>query len=505
MNILFVNPSLRNGSSTKYLPVGIASVMTYVASKGFVFDFLDVDIDDLTNEEVATALRREKYDVVLTGAIVTHYKWIKWFTRCVRSIHPDSCIVVGNSVASSIPTVFLENSEADIAIIGEAEESVHEVLECLQSDKKFEQISGIAFKQNGQVIVNQKRNAKKRIDDFPMINWERFEVEKYFSKSYAGADGLVFEGDATPRVMPVVSARGCVFRCTFCHFVFWNDPYRYRTPESIVDEIKRNMSLYEANYINFWDDLTFGSLRQAERFVDHLLAEDISINWNAAIRTDLFGDPKHSVEKRKSVAKKFRQAGCLNLGFSLESANEEILKLMEKGVRREYFLEQVNILTEADITSSVSIVFGYPIETEKTIRETFGMCHEAGVYPSIGYLLPLPATKMYEYAVDEGFITDHDAYLDQITERQDLCINMTSLPDNEILGLIKEGADELNSQLQLGLEEGSLIRTGGYRNHTKKTAKDPQVLARGENELSLSYSAAVFKNDLTGLDDRDTG
>ena len=77
MNILFVNPSLRNGSPTKFLPVGIASVMTYVASKGFSFDFLDVDIDDLSDEEVENALQKKNYNVILTGTIVTHYKWIK--------------------------------------------------------------------------------------------------------------------------------------------------------------------------------------------------------------------------------------------------------------------------------------------------------------------------------------------------------------------------------------------------------------------------------------------
>ena len=503
MNILFVNPSLRNGSPTKFLPVGIASVMTYVASKGFSFDFLDVDIDDLSDEEVENALQKKNYNVILTGAIVTHYKWIKWFTRCARSIQPDACIVVGNSVASSIPHVFLENSEANIAIIGEGEETTYEVLKCVQENRNFDLISGIVFKRNGEIIRTPKRKAIKKIDDFPMVQWEFFNVEKYFEKSYAGADGLIFDGDKKPRVMPVVSARGCVFRCTFCHFVFWDDPYRFRKPESIIDEIKRNISSYGVNYINFWDDLTFGSLRQAENFVDNLLDEGISINWNAAVRTDLFGNPKYPLEKRRNVAEKFRKSGCLNLGFSLESANEQILEMMEKRVRREYFHEQVKILKEVGITSSVSVVFGYPIETKDTIQETFNMCLENGIYPSIGYLLPLPSTKMYDYALNNGFISNEDQYLDLITERQDLCINMTDLESEEILDAIKEGAAELNNQLQLGLDEGSLIKTGSYRNHTKKTSKNSSELERGENELSLSYSSAVFENKLGSGESKD--
>jgi hypothetical protein len=110
---------------------------------------------------------------------------------------------------------------------------------------------------------------------------------------------------------------------------------------------------------------------------------------------------------------------------------------------------------------------------------------------------------MYDYALNNGFISNEDQYLDLITERQDLCINMTDLESEEILDAIKEGAAELNNQLQLGLDEGSLIKTGSYRNHTKKTSKNSSELERGENELSLSYSSAVFENKLGSGESKD--
>ena len=45
---------------------------------------------------------------------------------------------------------------------------------------------------------------------------------------------------------------------------------------------------------------------------------------------------------------------------------------------------------------------------------------------------------MYEYAKKHGFITNEDGYLDAITERQDFCLNMTSMSDEEIMIKIKE-------------------------------------------------------------------
>ena len=64
------------------------------------------------------------------------------------------------------------------------------------------------------------------------------------------------------------------------------------------------------------------------------------------------------------------------------------------------------------------------------------MCLKAKVYPSIGYLLPLPATGMYDHALKHGFIKNEDKYLDSITERQDLCLNMTKMGDDEVKNLI---------------------------------------------------------------------
>ncbi len=491
--ILFVNPSLRLYSSTKFLPVGIASVMSFLKSCKIDFDFLDIDINDMEDKDVENFLEDNRYDIIMSGSIVTHYKWMKWFTKRARDYNRNATIIIGNSVAGSIPEIFLQNSSADIAVMGEGEITTAEVVQkILRGEENWEKVAGIAYKnKDGKIFVNEKRKGMKKLDDFPMINWDYFDTEKYFEKSYAGAHAI---DDKKVRVMPLVTARGCAFRCTFCHFVFWNDPYRYRSPENILLELKRNLVDYNCNYITFWDDLSFASLPQAERFADAILASGLKFNWNAAVRVDLFGNPKHSRERRLAVAKKFKSAGCLDLGFSLESANKEILEMMNKRIEAEYFLEQVRVLEEVGIHCSISVVFGYPIETAKTIKETFDMCFEAKIYPSMGYLLPLPATGMYEYAKENGFIVNEDAYLDSITERQDLCVNMTQMSDVDVKEYIAEGAAELNTKLGIGLENDKLIKTGGYNSHSKKSKL--KKLKREKNSLILNYSEAEFESGL---------
>ena len=488
--ILVINPSLRLHSTSKFLPVGVASVMTYLQNLGIEFDLLDIDIHEIEDNEVVEYLEENRYDIILTGSIVTHYKWMKWLTRKLRQFNPNAIIIVGNSVAGSIPELFLSNSDADIAVIGEGEITCGDLVSRIIKGQDWESIPGIAFKKNNTnaVKINERRKSIKKLDEFPMINWDKFDTEKYFQKSYASAKSIDVED---VRVMPVVTARGCAFRCTFCHFVFWNDPYRYRSPPNIIKEIKRNIENYDCNYISFWDDLSFASLPQAERFADAIIDSGLKFNWSAAVRVDLFGHTKHTFERRVDVAKKFKKAGCVSLGFSLESANKQILEMMNKRIEAQYFLNQVKLLDEIGITSMISVVFGYPIETPDTIKETFDMCLEAGIYPSIGYLLPLPSTGMYDYAMKNGFITDEDRYLDSITERQDLCLNMTQMSDEKVRDLIAEGAAEVNKTLKLGLAQDKLLKTGGYNKHTQK--KKIKKFKREKNSLILNYNEAEFE------------
>src|SRR3990172_7033499 len=474
--ILFVNLCLRCGGFTKLLPVGLAYVMTYFHENGYRFDLLDIDINEYDNSYVENFVKEKKYDFVLLGSIVTHYKWIKWFVKSVKKNNPKTDVIVGNSVGGSIPDVFLRNAPADAVVIGEGEITALELVDAIRLGKDLTKVEGIAFIDKNSEFFKTPARKVGKIDDIPMVNWDFFDVEKYLAKPPDAMDPE--ETESNIRAMPLATARGCSFRCTFCHFVFWNDPYRNRSPKLIIQEIKRNIEKYKANYINFWDDLSFASAKQVSRLVDEILASGLKFKWTAAIRADIFSRNHLSNEESLEVAKKMKQSGCFNVGFSLETGSEEILKMMNKKITVNEFNDTVRILRRAGIICNTSVV-----------------C----VYPSIGFLLPLPATGMWDYAKANGLITDEDKFLDSITERQDICLNMTKLSDEEIMEEIKSGAKKLNDILQLGLTEDRYIRTGrpvNYKSHKKlqkELPMNPDNIQRNENDFSFNYSAQEFK------------
>ena len=161
---------------------------------------------------------------------------MKWFTNKARYYNRNATIIIGNSVAGSIPEIFLKNSSADIAVMGEGEITTAEVVrKILRGEQNWEKVAGIAFKnKDGKIYINEKRKGVKKLDEFPMINWENFDTEKYFEKSYAGAHAINDKkGELCLWLQPEV-----VHLDVLCHFVFWNDPYRYRSPENILLELK---------------------------------------------------------------------------------------------------------------------------------------------------------------------------------------------------------------------------------------------------------------------------
>jgi radical SAM superfamily enzyme YgiQ (UPF0313 family) len=495
-SLLFVNPCLRRGSFTKILPVGLACVMTYFRHKGYNFDLLDIDINEYDDLYVENYVKENYYDFVLLGSIVTHYKWVKWFVNTVKKYHPDTKVIVGNSVGGSIPDVFLKHAKADAVVIGEGEITAVELVDAFRLGKDLNQVEGIAFMDQNNKFVRTPARKVGRIDDLPIVDWDFFDVQRYLANPPDFVDPD--EQEKNIRAMPITTARGCAFRCTFCHFVFWNDPYRNRSPHLILQEIKRNIEKYNVKYFNFWDDLSFASAKQVSKMVDAILESSLKFKWSAAIRADLFSRNHLSREESIQVAKKMKKSGCFSVGFSLESGNQEILEMMNKKIAVNEFYDTVQILREAEIICNTSVVFGYPIETKETIRQTFEQCLKAGVYPSIGFLLPLPSTVMWDYAKANGFIKDEDAFLDAITERQDICLNMTKLSDEEIMTEIKQGAKKLNELLQLGLTEETYIRTKRYQNYkshkklTKKFPLDPDNIKRNENDFNFNYSAQEF-------------
>lgn len=456
--LLAINLALRPESPVKIFPIGLAYVLSSVRRAGYEFDLLDIDLDRPSETEQQKKLSERPWDVVMLGCIVTGYGIVKRITAEIRQCAPNALIVVGNSVASSIPSIILTKTDADVAVIGEGDITIVDVLNKWLSNGNLEDVKGIWYKQDGRIYQNAERTVIEDINSIPLAFYDIFDVEAYIQAHIHSVGEPLPRDRASIRAFPVNTARGCVHKCTFCYHCFIGQKYRYRSAHSIIEEVKLLQQKYGINYIQLWDDLTFFSKKQIRKFVDLLLEEKVKVNWAGAVRGNLF---QHTNDL--ALLGKMRKAGCLILGYALESADQDILKDMNKKVSLDQFRKQKQLLDKAGISSGTSIVLGYPRETPETIAKTFEFCRELELYPSSGFLLPQPATRIYQWAVEKGFIADEEAYLMRLGDRQDLRLNLTGMTDREFNEAVIYWLRRLNKELNVGLDEKQLIKTGFRR------------------------------------------
>jgi len=460
MRILFINPSVRPDSKLIMPNVGLAYVMTAAQRAGFDFDLIDIDAHRYSDEEVGELIRKAKCDIVAVGTLVSVYGRMKQLFETIRLHHPKATIVVGNTLGTAIPKILLSRTKADVCVIGEGDVTFIDLLNALEEGRSLRTVPGIAFRENGEYVQTPQRPVIENIDTIPFPNYDLFEIEIYLKNSphwVANPDALPMAFDEIV-AFPVNSARGCPFRCNFCYHAFQERKYRFRSAESIVAEFKHWKTKYNINFVNFWDELTFHNIRTTEKFADAMIREDMGTWYVATCRSEPLVRRQGGLE----VAKKLKQSKCHGLGYALESGNPEILAFMNKANTVKEFIDQCQVLHDAAVDVYTSIIIGYPQESTETIDDTFRVCTEAQVYPSVGFLQLMPATPMYQLAIEGGFIKDEEEYLMRMGDRQDIRINMTKYDDEFLMEYTTKKLVELNRKLKTGVSEDSLIKTKRY-------------------------------------------
>lgn len=433
--VLILNIALRPQSIGRYFSVGIGYIATAMKKTNISFDIYDNELMRNSDEEVYSFLRQNVYDVYMLGTLITGYKTVKRYAEWIRAINPNAIIIAGNSVASSIPELLLRNTEVDIASLGEGDVTTIELLNTIEAHGDLKDVAGIAYLEEGVYIQTQEREVIDNLDELGFIDYSLFDYDSYIRIAATEFQEPLPVPKAMFRPIDFSTGRGCVANCTFCYHCFKKEYRKYSVPV-VMRFLKELVDKYHVNYVNFSDDLTFYSKQQVKEFCTEMINQGINIAWTATCRANLLQEPE-DVE----IAKLMKKSGCWQIGFSLENADPEILKMMNKHITAEQFKKQTLIFHEAGITTLTSIIIGYPTETRDTILKTFQTCADVNMYPSPGFLQPYPGSEMYIYAVKTGHIKDEVEYIESLGERKELNVNLTQMSEVDILKAALEGLE----------------------------------------------------------------
>jgi len=183
------------------------------------------------------------------------------------------------------------------------------------------------------------------------------------------------------QTLPLLSSRGCPHSCAFCSERLLYKKFRHHSPHYLLEQIRLLKHKYKISNFVFLDSLINYNRDWLASFCDLLIKNDLRINWEAQMRIEKGFPPV--------LAKLMKKSGCYNLFIGLESASDTVLSAMHKGFDIGSALGFFKTLKTAGLHFEISLIFGYPAETEKEFKETIKfIINNKGTIPKIAQANP---------------------------------------------------------------------------------------------------------------------
>lgn len=437
MKILLINPPIREWSKPNIVPLGLGYIASVLRNCGHRVEVLDINGYRWPDEQIEERIKNAKFDIVGIGAIITVYKKVKWLIFLLRKYHPSKVIMVGGSVGTSIPEIILKKTQADIVCMGEGEETVVDIVNCIEDGKDLKAVDGIWFKEkSGSIYRNNPRKTIADLDTIPFPAWDLFPMDTYLRNPVGAANRNKWDNGAAVKeallTMNLIGTRGCPYKCIYCYHDFMGHRYRHRSAQNIVSEISFLYENYGVEAVHFLDDEFCMKKEFVFAFCDAMKKKfNGKITWGCAGRVNLMTE---------ELLIAMKEAGCELVGYGIESGSQKMLDLMKKGVTVQQAKKAIALTKKIIGRADCSFVIGTPHETRQTIQETIDFCKELNLSPEVVFFMtPYPGTELYQMALAQGKIKDEEEYILGLGEQgEKIRVNFTDIPDDELYKIQSE-------------------------------------------------------------------
>ena len=374
-------------------PLGLAWIAAVLEEHGHKVRIIDTPTLKMGLRDFISEVRSWSPDLVgISLQTPTAPKGYRAIARLKEEV-PDVPIVVGGTH----PTYMYEealNHGANVVVLGEGEYTALELVNTIESwgmdPEHLRRVNGIAFRsRDGGVAVTEPRTPIHDLDELPWPARHLLPMDKYtlFGKPV--------------RIAHVMASRGCPYGCIYCiTSYFWGRRLRFRSPRNVAEEIEHIHSKYGVSYIVFTDDELTVNRKFVYGLVSELRSRGLDIRFACGSRVD---------HVDKEYLRFLYSNGCSALYFGVESASQETLDRIGKGIRVEQAVKVFRWVKEVGGFAAGSFILGFPWETVDDMKETVEFAVRLDPsYAQFTALTPYPGTPLFEYAVKNGLITDRD-------------------------------------------------------------------------------------------------
>ncbi|MEN6318293.1 MAG: radical SAM protein [Syntrophaceae bacterium] len=422
-----------NDSYIHWFPQGLAYIAAMLMKSGHEVEIYSQDIHHYPEAHLTDYLDRNHFDVVGVGVIAGYYQYRKLLaiSDAVNRSKRRPFYVLGGHGPSPEPEYFIRKTGADAIVIGEGEETIVELVDALSSSNSLKSVAGIAYRDGENIVINKRRALIKDIDEIPFPAYSLFPIEYYRLIRMPHCSNRDF-------VMPLLSGRGCLFRCTFCYRM--DKGFRPRSNEAIIDEIKFLKKHYGITYIAFSDELLMTSQERTLCLCEDFIREELHVKWDCNGRLN-FAVPE--------VLAVMKRAGCVFINYGIEAMDDAVLKNMKKNLTTAQIIRGVEATLKAGISPGYNIIFGNIGDSRDTLNKgvEFLLKYDDGAQMrTIRPVTPYPGSPLYYDAIKKGLLKDcEDFYNNKHTNSDLLAVNFTQMSDDDFHKCLLEANTRLIS------------------------------------------------------------
>jgi anaerobic magnesium-protoporphyrin IX monomethyl ester cyclase len=228
----------------------------------------------------------------------------------------------------------------------EGEEPLHRLLTALKAGDALSTVPNLIHL-DGREVIHNKERVELRFEEIPGPTFDGLPMHNYLSPY---------------PIIPVLQSRGCYWgKCTFCtHSFVYGHRYGKQKTQGMVDELEALMKKYKTKYFTFSDEAV--SPHSLNDVSELMIERGVEICSLALLKFEKVMDEK--------LFSKMKKAGFVFLMFGLESANDRVLALIDKGTTKEVERDVLQKSHKAGIWNHSFLFFGFPTETRPEAQET---------------------------------------------------------------------------------------------------------------------------------------
>lgn len=384
---------------------GLVFLATYLRNQDppLPCGILDTRAHQMSPEETVRILLENPPRILGISATTNQYPNALAIARGLKQAQSEIVVVLGGAHASALPAECAALPEFDYVVKGEGEFAFHNLCRHLLHDDPLT-APGIFQQQQGRVENSGPAERVLDLDGLPFPDWSLLDIDRYFErqKSFAHAKRHPY--------LPIVTSRGCPGQCTFCARAVYGNRTTFRSPQSLVAEIKQNVERFGIREVRIMDDCFNINIGRVIAFCKLVVQENLKLSFALpnGMRSDRVTD---------ELLHWMKKAGFYMVFFGIESGDQAVLDRIKKGTKVEEMAQTVRKCKQAGFYTCGFFVVGLPgstPENERTILE-FAKKNRLD-FIGVAMCTPYPGSEIFR---DQPFRGDWSCYKHDFSKEGD--------------------------------------------------------------------------------------